>query len=121
MSGNITESKTRKINAARIGAHNVVTLRESMTWENSESLDLVLNELLEQNNTTAVLDCKSVAFMDSNTLELLLRWHDMLKSKGGILKISGPNAVCRDIFLATRLANTLYIYKDLPEALRSDR
>ena len=75
--------------------------------------------MVNQNQTRLILDCKTAAFMDSKALELMLKLHNTLKDRDGALKITGLNAVCRDILLATRLINVLHVYEDIAEALRS--
>jgi anti-anti-sigma factor len=67
-----------------------------------------------------VLDFKAVSFIDSQGLELLLAIHDVVVGSGGVVKIVGLNAVCRDILVATRMINLFQVYGELPEALRGD-
>jgi anti-anti-sigma factor len=75
---------------------------------------------MEKNQTRILLDCKTTDFIDSKALELLIQLHEDLEKRGGILKITSLNPVCRDILLATRLINTLNVYDDIAEALRSN-
>ncbi len=59
--------------------------------------------------------------LDSAALELMIDIHDTLMSQGGALKIVGLNEVCRDILLATRIINVLFVYKDINEAISHKR
>jgi anti-anti-sigma factor len=108
-----------KINSTRVGASNVITPGESLTYQNREQLDAILEGLINRNRTRIVLDFKNVFFMDSEALELLIDLHSTLKNRGGILKFVGLSPVCRDILTATRLINVFHIHDDLAEALRS--
>lgn len=119
MADNTTENGQLKTGITKVGASNVLTPRESLTYQNCEKFEALANELISKNQTRIIIDCKSTPFIDSKALELLLRLHNELKNKGGTLKITGLNAVCRDILLATRLVNALHVYEDIAEALRS--
>jgi len=119
MVDNATENGLPKTGVTKVGASNVLTPRESLTYQNCEKLEDLVNGLISQNQIRIILDCKSTPFMDSKALELLLTLHKAVKTQGGVLKITGLNAVCRDILLATRLINVLHVYEDIAEALRS--
>jgi hypothetical protein len=45
--------------------------------------------------------------------------HSSVLQKGGSLKIINLNEILKDVMVATRLINVLYIYKDIQEVLRS--
>ena len=101
-----------------IGERTVLTPKESLTHMNHERLEKMFQQCIDQRKTEIILDCKNIPFMDSEGLELLLKIQDELKNRGGHLKIIGLTPVCRDIFLATRLTNLLYVYEDIHEAIK---
>jgi anti-anti-sigma factor len=119
MAGNSIEMKAPRIGIWEAGASMVLTPKESLTHQNCAEIEGVFDGYIEQLKTKIILDCKEIAFMDSKGLELLIRVDEKLKKRGGTLKIVGLNSVCRDIFFATRLINTLRVYKDINEAIRS--
>ncbi len=119
MASSDTEKQQTKIGIKKVGASSVVAPGESLTYQNCKELEDLIKGLISQNQTRIILDCKTVPFMDSKVLELLLQLHNTLKNRGGALKITGLNAVCRDILLTTRLINILFVYEDIAEALRS--
>lgn len=119
MAENAVESGQLKTGTTKVGASNVLTPRESLTYQNCEKFEELVNGLINKNQTRIIIDCKAIPFIDSKALELLLRLQSTLKTRGGTLKITGLNAVCRDILLATRLVNVLHVYEDIAEALRS--
>jgi len=90
----------------------------SLSYQNIAELATVLDDCIRQPKTEVILDCKSVKFLDSSVLELLVRVHNDLKDSGGVLKIIGLNEIGRDIFYATRLVNLLNVFKDIHEAIR---
>jgi anti-sigma B factor antagonist len=116
---NSNDIKSTLINTAKVGASTVLTPRDSLIENNCEALENLFNELLTQQKTDIILDCKAVSFLDSKALELLLQMHEELKDRGGTLKIVGTNAVCQDILFATRLVNVLHIYQDIHKAVVS--
>ena len=119
MSNNVIEMKPSRVGMSKLGARMVLTPKGTVTDQNCASLENMFNECVEQRKTEVILDCKAISFMDSAALELVHKMHDDLKMRGGILKVINLNPVCRDIFLATRLINTLHVYDDIHEAIRS--
>ena len=118
MANNVIEMKPSRIGMTRIGERTILTPKESLTHLNSERLEKVLQQCIEQRKKEIVLDCKNIPFMDSEGLQLLLKMQDELKNRGSLLKIIGLTPVCRDIFMATRLTNLLYVYEDIHEAIK---
>ena len=109
----------QSIDTVKVGNRIVLTPQESLTHQNCKSLEATLSECISQKKAEIILDLKGVLFLDSEALELLLRTHEELGKQGGLLKIVGINAVCRDILLATRLINVCRVDEHIPEAIRS--
>ena len=109
----------QSIDAVKLGNRIVLTPKESLTYQNCIELEATLSEFITRKKTEVILDFKAVSFLDSETLELLVRTHEELEKEGGVLKIVGMNAVCRDILLATRLIHVFRVYADIPEAIKS--
>jgi anti-anti-sigma factor len=108
-----------KIGMTRVGSRTVLTPKGALTYQNIDVLTNMFNECLGKNKTEIILDCKTVSFIDSEALEYLFKMHEELKKQGGILKIINVNAICQDIFIVTRLINTLHIYEDIHKAIKS--
>jgi anti-sigma B factor antagonist len=104
---------------SKVGSRTVLVLKDSLTYQNCEELKPSLKECINQQRTELILDCKALSFLDSEALELLVRTHEELKDRGGILKLISLTGVCRDILIATRLTNTFHIYEDIHEAIRT--
>jgi anti-anti-sigma factor len=119
MAGSDTEKQQSEITIKKVGASSVIIPGESLTYQNCKELEDLIKGLIGQNQTRIILDCKNAPFIDSKVLELLLLLHNELKNRGGAIKITGLNAVCRDILLSTRLINVFFVYEDIAEALRS--
>ena len=108
------------ISIAKVGTRTVLAPKESLTYENCEDLEATFEECISQERTDIILDCKAVAYMDSEALELLVRMHEELRNRGNRFKIIGLNDLCLDIFVATRFIH-LHVYEDIHEAIRSER
>ena len=113
------DDNTTKISKVKVGANIVLAPKKSLIHKNCEELEALFDELIGQNRIRIILDFKTVPFIDSMTLELLIKCHDELKNRGGALKLIALNSVCRDILLVTRLINIFNVYEDINEALRS--
>ena len=113
-----TDLPSTLIRISKVGVRTILTPNASLSYQNIEELAAVLNDCIQRHKTEVILDCKSIKFVDSSVLELLVRVHNDLKDNGGVLKIIGLNETCRDIFYATRLINVLNVFKDIHEAIR---
>jgi len=109
------------IKGVTIDGRAALALKQSITWENCADLKKKLKKKIEAGHTEIILDLKKVEHLDSAALELLIEIHDTLMQIGGALKIAGLNEVCRDILLATRIINILFVYKDINEAIAHKR
>ena len=107
-----------KIAVAKVGTHTVVSLLESVTYQNAGDIEARLQAVIGRNQIALILECKEVGFLDSAALEMLLRTQGVLQERGCQMKIVSLNAVCRDILIATRLINQLHVYPDMQEAIR---
>ena len=118
MEDKFIEMTPTKIGKARVSSRTIVSPKESLTIQNCEELETMFSDSLSQHKTEIIVDFKAVSFMDSEALELLLRFHEELSNRGGRLKIIGINAVCRDILNATRLINFFNVYEDIHHAVK---
>jgi len=117
MPNNQNHVEHRKIGSMNADSRMVLSPESSITYENCHEIEDSIDDAVKQNKTEIILDCKSVPFLDSVTLELLVKIHDEMINKGGALKIAGLNAVCRDILKATRLINVFNVYDDIQKAV----
>jgi anti-anti-sigma factor len=113
-----SDTPSKLIRISKVGVRTIIAPNMSLSYQNIEELATVLDDCSRQPKTEVILDCKSVKFLDSSVLELLVRVHTDLKDTGGVLKIIGLNEIGRDIFYATRLINVLNVFKDIHEAIR---
>jgi anti-anti-sigma factor len=113
-----SDKPSTRIRISKVGLRTILTPNVSLGYQNIEELATVFNDCIRQPKTEVILDCKSVKFMDSAGLELLVRAHNDLKDNGGVLKIIGLNETGRDILYATRLINVLNVFNDIHEAIR---
>lgn len=117
MSNSSENDASIKIGGTKLEGRVVLTPESSITYENCNEIEEKINDATQRNKTEIVLDFKHVEFLDSAALELLVQTHVELKSNGGALKIVGLNEICRDILLATRIINLLFVYEDMHEAI----
>jgi anti-anti-sigma factor len=87
----MAEMEGRKIVRMDISNRVILTPENSITFENRELLENVIQSAIEENKTHIILDCKRMELMDSAALEFLIGTHNELKDKGGSLKIVGLN------------------------------
>jgi anti-anti-sigma factor len=113
-----SDTPSTLIRISKVGVRTILTPNVSLSYQNIEELATVFNDCIRQSKTEVILDCKSIKFLDSSVLELLVRVHKDLKDNGGVLKIIGLNQNGRDIFYATRLINVMNVFKDIHEAIR---
>jgi anti-anti-sigma factor len=109
-----------RISTGTVGHNTVLTVKEALTYKNCDELENLFNQLTKENKNRIVIDFRAIPFMDSQALELLVTMHDSLACSGGMLKVFGLNATCRDILIATRLINLFRVYTEMHEALRGE-
>ena len=112
-SSNVVKMKPSKIGILKFSGRTVLAPKGSITYQNTEELEAMLNECINTHKSEVILDCKAVSFLDSKALELFLQVHHELKNRGRLFKLININAICRDILLATRLMNVLHIHEDI--------
>jgi anti-anti-sigma factor len=114
----LIDMKSSKFGETKVGASILLTSKEPLTYQNCEELEGAFKDLMNRHENKIILNLKAVPFLDSKALELLVRIHEKLSKRLGALKIVGMDAVCQDIFYATRLINFFHIYKDFNEAIK---
>ena len=95
----------------------VITPRGCLTYTNSLRLARVLETESAGPRPGVIIDCQGLELMDSAALELLLKTHTDITSRGGTLRLTALNRVCSDIMTATRLLNLLHITENLDQAI----
>jgi anti-sigma B factor antagonist len=100
-----------------IGGSLVLSPTGALTYETCTELRDALQQAAETPRANVVLDCRQVALMDSEALQLLVEWDTTLREGGGALKLSNLNEVCSDIFVVTRLVHVLTLFDDLKQAV----
>jgi len=107
------------IKVTNIGSRTLLTLNKSLTYQNCDELSALFKKSIGHHESEIVLCCKSVAYFDSEALNLLVQMHETLAMQGGMLKIISLNEVCRDILFVTRLINVFHVYKNINDAIRN--
>lgn len=118
MAANIVQINSSRQGVSGGSIRTILPLKDALTHQNCAELQTAYEEAVNNNKTEIILDCQALMFLDSAALELILRMHEELKSRGGTLRLVGLNDVCKDILVATRLINVLHIYKDIHGAIR---
>jgi anti-anti-sigma factor len=114
-------NKVVKIDSPKTGKSGdttILTPKEHLTHQNREEMETLFSEAMNQQKTMIILDCKTVSFIDSAGLELLVEINEKLRTRGGILKIVALNELCKEILVATRLIGHFHVYEDIHEAIR---
>ena len=119
MAHKVVDTKTATIDLTKLGGRTVLTPKRSITHENCEELETIMDDCFNQKRAEIILDFKGVSYLDSEALELLVKTHGELQGRGTSLKLVGINETCRDILLATRHLNLFRVYDDIHEAIRS--
>lgn len=101
------------------GAVHVLTGSQPLTAANINPIKQLCAPCLENGQPRLVLDLVEVPLMDSAGLELLLDLRDSCQKRGGALQICSPNALCRDILVATGLTAQFAIFDDQAAAVGS--
>lgn len=101
-----------------LAGKTILSPSESLTYASCAAMKTALDEVSSGHNPTVVLDCRAVAFLDSEALELLVETHEKLRALRGELRLTHVNAVCADILTATRLVHVLVVCEDINQAIK---
>ena len=101
------------------GAVHVVSGCMCLDHDCTEDALAVFNECAAQGQPRVVFDMEAIPLVDSSGLELLLDFQDHCRSRAGALRLAAPNQLCRDILIATGVADDFEIYDDVLTAVGS--
>jgi anti-sigma B factor antagonist len=101
------------------GAVQVLSGDEPLTADHVAEVTTLAAEVMGRNKSRVVLDLGNVAFLDSAGLELLLTLRDNCLRAGGSLQLASPGPLCRDILVATGVAEQFAIFEDVATAVGS--
>lgn len=101
------------------GAVDVVHGDAPVNREHVEELSDVFQRCLGAGQPMVVFDMQGVQLIDGAGLELLLDVQDHFAALGGSMKLSAPNAVCRDALIATGVGSRFDIFDEANEAVGS--
>jgi anti-anti-sigma factor len=108
-----------KISITKVGPRTVLAPKEPLSHQSCEALEAAFRSCLTHPKVEILLDLDSVPLLDSEALELLLRMHEEMITRGSEIKIVNVNPLCRDIFIATRLLNVFSVFENVSEAIRN--
>jgi anti-sigma B factor antagonist len=107
-----------ELRADRTGATASVAVKGELDIETLPEFEQVVRSARSPDVTRLVVDLRQVTFLDSMTVELLLRLHTELAEAGGeLLVVRGPRAVHR-VFELTGLDRVLTIVDQPPARVR---
>ncbi len=108
-----------KIKKAKIGVISYIEPEIPIANEGLQELKSVIESCFKENEFKIVINFRSVPYIDSEGLETLVDILGEIRKKGGSIKISDPNPICSDIFIAARLDTIFEIYNSADRAGRS--
>jgi anti-anti-sigma factor len=111
--------ESSKIGVSKVGPRTVLVPREALTYQNCAALEAAFDSCFTHQMAEVILDMNEVPLLDSEALELLLRMHDELKTRGSVLKMIRLNDIVKDVLVATRLITVFSVYQNISEAIRS--
>jgi len=101
------------------GAVHVLSGSQPLNAAHIQTVKDVCTPCIEQGQPRMVVDLTDVPLIDSAGLELLLELRDRSERRGGGVQICSPNSLCRDILIATGLADQFAIFEDQATAVGS--
>jgi len=103
----------------RQGAVDVIRGKDSLTVEKIKQVSKLLDECVQRGQPRIVFDLEEVPLIDGAGLEMLLDVWDRCLKRGGVLKLSAPNPLCREILSITDVGPQFEIFGDTLSAAGS--
>lgn len=88
--------------------------------DESRSLRKVIDDLLETGHRKILLNLEDVAYIDSAGLGTLVSVHSSVRSRGGVLKLTGVRTKIHDLLQITKLVTVVDVAENEDEALHGD-
>ena len=107
-----------KVNVRKIGHVSVVDLSGKITiGEGDVVLRERVQELLDADEKSVLLNLEKVGYMDSAGIGELVACFKRAKEKGGVVKLLNPSGKVYDLLQLTKLEEVFETYRDEKEAL----
>jgi anti-sigma B factor antagonist len=104
-----------EVRAERVGADALIAVRGELDIATLPEFERVVTRMRAQGLERLVIDLRELAFLDSMSIELLLRVHGELTATGAeLVVVRGPRAVNR-IFDVMELQRVLTLVDEPPE------
>lgn len=84
-----------------------------------EEADNKINSLLDKDKICLLLDCRSLRYVNSMGLAIILRYHIHLHRRGGALKLISPNKTLRGIIEVSGAIKLLNLYETESQAFQA--
>ena len=107
-----------KIRTHREGECQVVAVQGSADIAASAELREALLGPIESGVTCVVCDMRGADFVGSDALGVLIMAHLKARSRGGFLRLAGPQEHLKDVLKTTRLDRLFDVFPDVPAALQ---
>ena len=101
------------------GAVDVVKPNATLNQENAEELTETVQNGLSGGQPMVVVDLSETPLIDSAGLESLLDAYDLVRTKGGTLKLSSATPLCQEILRITAVGERFEQYADVKTAVGS--
>mgnify|MGYP002631852599 CR=1 FL=1 len=103
----------------RHGAVDVISGREPLNGEATDTVAALIDECCERGQPHVVLDLQHVPLIDSAGLETLLDSRDQCLARTGSIHLAAPNRLCRDILHVTGVDSRFLVFDDVLSAVGS--
>jgi len=85
---------------------------------NCQQIEMALEELAGQGNTSVVLDMAGVTYMDSGGIGTLVRGLLKLRKLGGTLRLAAVTAMVAGVLKLTQIDRTIEVLPTVADALK---
>ncbi len=107
------------IQEQRQGAVTVLKPQGPLSGSDADDFAARIREVMEKSLGRFVVDCGSIAWIDSRGLEVLKETTEQLSEGGQALRLCGCNETVREVLDLTDLAKLFEHYQDVGSAVRS--
>ena len=101
------------------GTINVILVEGAMTTAELTPLSDALQSTADRGQPKLLMDLVGVPTVDSATLEMLVETQETCRRRGGVLKLTGLNPLCREVLAVTGLERRFEFFDNQLPALGS--
>lgn len=97
----------------------VLCMQGQLTRHEDSRFEVLLEEILDKGQKNFIIDFRSVDFIDSAGIGLVIKIASMVEKRFGVLRLCNPKTNVKNVFQMLGIEDRFHIFPTLAEALQA--